>query len=86
MSRYFSGRAFSVLDADVSDDLNVLFLVMSCWKEVDEVKEGGKDLFLVMLHTPVLAVHSPELHSLALKHGQTISLLRLSVSHYAFYH
>jgi anaphase-promoting complex subunit 4 len=75
LNRYFTGRAFSVLDADVSDDLNVLFLVMSCWKEVDEVKEEKKDLFLIMLHTPVLAVHSPELHSLALKHGHIISLL-----------
>ncbi|GFG34068.1 hypothetical protein Cfor_11412 [Coptotermes formosanus] len=75
MNSYVSGRAFSILDADVSDDLNVLFLVMSCWKEADEVKEGKRDLFLVLLDTPVLAVHSAELHALALKHGHIVSLL-----------
>lgn len=66
---------FSILDADVSDDLNMLFLVLSCWKEGDEVKEGKKDLSLVLLDTPVLSVHSPELHALALKHGHIVSLL-----------
>lgn len=75
MNNCISGRAFSILDADVSDDLKALFLVMSCWKEVDEMKEDKKDLFLVLLDTPVLAVHSPELHALALKHGHIVSLL-----------
>ena len=75
MNSCISGRAFSILDADVSDDLNALFLVMSCWKEVDEMKEDKKDLFLVLLDTPVLAVHSPELHALSLKHGHIVSLL-----------
>lgn len=75
MNNCISGRAFSILDADVSDDLNALFLVMSCWREVDEMKEDKKDLFLVLLDTPVLAVHSPELHALALKHGHIVSLL-----------
>jgi len=75
MNSCISGHAFSILDADVSDDLNALFLVMSCWKEVDEKKEDKKDFFLVLLDTPVLAVHSPELHALALKHGHIVSLL-----------
>ena len=35
MNSCISGRALIILDADVSDDLFTLFLVMSCWKEMD---------------------------------------------------
>lgn len=75
MNSYFSGRSCSILDAEVSDDLNVLFIVLSCWKAGDEKREGGKEISLVLLDTPVLAVRSPELHALALKHGHIVSLL-----------
>ena len=83
MNSCISGRAFSILDADVPDDLNALFLVMSCWKEVGEMKEDKKGLFLVLLDTPVLAVHSSCFGSEAWPHCQSF---RLSVSHHAVYH
>ncbi|XP_021931596.1 anaphase-promoting complex subunit 4 isoform X2 [Zootermopsis nevadensis] len=75
MNSHIGGHLCSILDADVSDDLNVLFIVLSCWKAGDEEREGGKEIYLVLFDTPVLAVHSPELHALALKHGHIVSFL-----------
>ncbi|KAJ4436697.1 hypothetical protein ANN_16829 [Periplaneta americana] len=75
MNDHAGGKLCSILDADVSEDLNVLFVVLSCWKEGDEVKEGKRELSIVLLDTPVLSIRAPELHALALKHGHIVSLL-----------
>jgi anaphase-promoting complex subunit 4 len=75
MNNHIGGHLCSILDSDVSDDLTVLFLVLSLWKEGDKEKEGKREISLVLLDTPVLAAYSPELHALALKHGHIVSLL-----------
>ncbi|KAJ9589849.1 hypothetical protein L9F63_017004 [Diploptera punctata] len=71
MNEYVSGQLCSIVDADVSEDLNVVFVVISYWKE----EEDKREIALVLLDTPVLAQRAPQLHALALKHGHIVSLL-----------
>ncbi|PSN37237.1 Anaphase-promoting complex subunit 4 [Blattella germanica] len=75
MNEHVNGQFCCILDADVSEDLNMIFVVLFYWKEDDELKEGKRELALVLLDTPVLQVHAQELHALALKHGHIVSLL-----------
>lgn len=75
LSSYINGRSCSVLDADVSDDLNVLIVFLSCAKEKDNVSDDNQMLTIVLLDTSVLSARAAELYSLALKHGHIMSLL-----------
>jgi anaphase-promoting complex subunit 4 len=75
MSSHIGGHLCTIVDADVSCDLHRLFILLSYWKQGDQVMDPKKELSLVLLDTSVLAVHSPELHALALKHGHIASLL-----------
>lgn len=58
----------SVLDADISQDMKSLFVIVCTGKE-------KKCLKLLILDTRILSSRSRELHALALKHGHIISLL-----------
>lgn len=75
MNSHVGGHSCTILDADVSYNLHVLFILLSCWKEGDQLRDEKKELSLVLFDTSVLAVRSPELHALALKHGHIVSLL-----------
>ncbi|KAK7790646.1 hypothetical protein R5R35_006539 [Gryllus longicercus] len=68
---YIICKNCKVVDADVSEDLNILYIGVLQQKEND----GPCELSLVLLDTNILSCQAAELHSLALKHGHIASLL-----------
>ncbi|XP_066998816.2 anaphase-promoting complex subunit 4 [Anabrus simplex] len=71
LNKYVDCHNCSVIDADLSEDLTFLIVMLSCSSDKGE----GRQLTVVLFDTPILSAQSCELHTLALKHGQLASLL-----------
>lgn len=71
LHEYVECNNCKIVDADVSEDLNVLYVAVLAHKE----NNVPPDLQLVLLDTKILSTQAPELHALALKHGHIASLL-----------
>ncbi|KAE8748988.1 hypothetical protein FOCC_FOCC004155 [Frankliniella occidentalis] len=65
----------SVVDAAVSDDLKTMCVFVEEEKKLESTStNNGRKIWAVILETPLLASHSKELYTLALKQGHISSL------------